>query len=70
MTADVRCQEHAQATGSICVYLLVVSLVPLLNKHIMQEEVESWVWVLFNEPGGVNAYSKEWETGGFSYYEM
>ena len=26
----------AQATGSICVYLLVVSLVPLLNKHIMQ----------------------------------
>jgi hypothetical protein len=38
--------------------------------NIMQEEVESWVWVLFNEPGGVNAYSKEWETGGFSYYEM
>ena len=36
MTADVRCQEDAQATGSICVYLLVVSLVPLLNKHIMQ----------------------------------
>ena len=36
MTADVRCQVDAQATGSICVYLLVVSLVPLLNKHIMQ----------------------------------
>ena len=36
MTTNVRCQEDAQATGSICVYLLVVSLVPLLNKHIMQ----------------------------------
>ena len=34
------------------------------------EEVESWVWVLFNEPGGVNAYSKEWQSGGFTYYEM
>lgn len=34
------------------------------------QEVESWMWVLWNEPGGVNAYSKEWETGGFSYYEM
>jgi hypothetical protein len=34
------------------------------------EEVESWVWVLYNEPGGINAYSKTWETGGFTYYEM
>jgi hypothetical protein len=34
------------------------------------EEVESWVWVLYNEPGGINAYSKAWETGGFTYYEM
>ena len=28
------------------------------------------MWVLFNEPGGVNAYSKEWQSGGFTYYEM
>ena len=34
------------------------------------EEVESWVWVLYNEPGGINAFSKEWQTGGFTYYEM
>lgn len=34
------------------------------------EEVESWVWVLYNEPGGINAYSEQWQTGGFSYYEM
>ena len=33
-------------------------------------EVESWVWVLYNEPGGINAYSKQWESGGFSYTEM
>ena len=35
-------------------------------------EVESWVWVLFNEPGGVNAFSNEWRTGqgNFSYYDM
>jgi hypothetical protein len=29
-------------------------------------EVESWVWVMYNEPGGINAYSKEWQTGGFT----
>eukprot|EP00039_Didymoeca_costata_P001494 m.52945 g.52945 ORF g.52945 m.52945 type:complete len:612 (+) comp10829_c0_seq2:51-1886(+) len=34
------------------------------------EEVESWVWVLYNEPGGINAYSTEWQTGGFTYHEM
>ena len=36
------------------------------------QEVESWVWVLYNEPGGINAYSREWQTGegGFSYYDM
>jgi hypothetical protein len=33
-------------------------------------EVESWVFVLFNEPGGINAFSKQWETGNFSYYEL
>lgn len=36
------------------------------------EEVESWVWVLFNEPAGVNAFSAEWQTGqgSFSYYDL
>jgi hypothetical protein len=37
------------------------------------EEIESWVWVLFNEPGGVNAFSKEWMAGNgntYSYYEL
>ena len=33
-------------------------------------EVESWVWVLYNEPGGINAYSTEWQSGGFTYHEM
>jgi hypothetical protein len=34
------------------------------------KEVESWMWVLYNEPGGINAYSEQWQTGGFTYYEM
>lgn len=33
-------------------------------------EVENWVWVLYNEPGGINAYSESWQTGGFTYYDM
>lgn len=33
-------------------------------------QVEKWVWVMFNEPGGINAYSSAWETGGFTYHEM
>ena len=34
------------------------------------EEVENWVFVLYNEPGGINAYSTQWQTAGFSYYDM
>lgn len=36
------------------------------------QEVESWVWVLFNEPAGINAFSAQWRTGegSFSYYDM
>ena len=33
-------------------------------------EVESWVWVLYNEPTGINAFSDDWQSGGFSYYDM
>mmetsp|Transcript_9101 Transcript_9101/g.15033 ORF Transcript_9101/g.15033 Transcript_9101/m.15033 type:complete len:621 (+) Transcript_9101:93-1955(+) len=33
-------------------------------------EVETWRWVLFNEPSGINAYNEAWQTSGFSYYEM
>eukprot|EP00658_Telonema_sp_P-2_P033435 TRINITY_DN24543_c0_g1_i3.p1 TRINITY_DN24543_c0_g1~~TRINITY_DN24543_c0_g1_i3.p1 ORF type:complete len:514 (-),score=111.05 TRINITY_DN24543_c0_g1_i3:133-1674(-) len=41
----------------------------MVNRYGLAE-VESWVWVLFNEPGGVNAYSQEWQSGGFSYYDL
>eukprot|EP00038_Savillea_parva_P028287 m.64191 g.64191 ORF g.64191 m.64191 type:complete len:610 (+) comp8208_c0_seq1:61-1890(+) len=33
-------------------------------------EVETWVWVLYNEPGGINAFSPTWEQNGFTYYDL
>lgn len=34
------------------------------------EEVETWVWVMYNEPGGINAYSADWSRNGFTYYDL